>query len=93
MSTLYYQWNHIDNMPILPESRHIKVQGKPGTGKKFVIKTMRNITKNMLNRNHLDEATSPTGVVASLIDGKTHFRSLRISVSSKKSTILPQTLL
>ena len=71
-------------MPILPESHHIKIQGKPGTGKFFVIKTMSNITKNILESNHYDEATAPTGVAASLIDGMTHFRSLKIPVSGKK---------
>ena len=44
---------------------------------------MRNITKNILKSNNFDEATAPTGVAASLIDGKTHLRSLKILVSSK----------
>ena len=28
-----YQWNHIKTMPILSESHHIKIRGKPGAGK------------------------------------------------------------
>ena len=71
-------------MPTLPESHHIRIQGNLGTGKTFVIKIMRNITKNVLKCNHYDEATAPTGVAASLIDDKTHFRGLRIPVSGKK---------
>ena len=48
---VHYQWNHIDTMHILPESHHIKIQGKPGAGKTFVIKAIRNITKNILKHN------------------------------------------
>ena len=44
---------------------------------------MRNITESMLKSNNLDEATAPTGVAVSLIDGKIHFRSFKIPVCSK----------
>ena len=35
-------------------------------------------------RNKYDEATAPTGVVASLVDGKTRYRSIIIPASNKK---------
>ena len=71
-------------MTILPGSYHIEIQGKPGRLETFIIKIMRNITKKILKINNFDEVAAPTSVPASLIDGKTHVRSLKIPVSSKK---------
>jgi len=79
---VHYQWFENGNM--YPKSHLIKIQGKPGTGKTFVIHTLRNITRNLFKSNKYDEASAPTGCAASLINGKTHFRSLRIPVSKKK---------
>ena len=79
---VHYEWQNIHHE--VPQCHHIKIQGKPGTGKSFVINTMRNITKSLFKSNKCDEATAPTGCAASLINGKTHFRSLRIPVASKK---------
>ena len=45
---------------------------------------MRNITKSLLKTSQCDEATAPTGSEASLIHGKTRFRSLIIPVGSGK---------
>ena len=63
---------------------HIKFQSKPGTGKYFFIHTMTNIHKSLLKTSQCDEATAPTGCPASLINGKTHYRSLKIPVTSGK---------
>ena len=62
----------------------IKVKGKPSTGKTFLIHTLKNLTRNCLKSNSCDEATALTGYAASLIDGKTHDRSLLTSVAKNK---------
>ena len=58
----------------------MKVQGKHGTGKSFVINTQ-NITNIDLKCNKSDIATNPTGYSPSLVDDKTHIRRLNIPVS------------
>ena len=50
---------------------------------KHCTRTLKNVTRNLFKINNYDEASVPT-VCASLIDGKTHFRSLRISVGRKQ---------
>ena len=60
----------------------MKVQGKHGTGKSFVINTQ-NITNIDLKCNKYDIATTLTGCDASLVDDKTHIRSLNVPVSRK----------
>ena len=73
-----------------PKSHHIKIQGKSGTEKYFVIHNFRNITRNLLQTNTYDEASAPTGYAASLINDKTHFWTLIIPVDKKSSTELLQ---
>ena len=60
----------------------MKVQGKHGTGKSFVINTQ-NITNIDLKYNKYDIATTPTGCATSLVDDNTHVRSLNIPISRK----------
>ena len=61
-----------------PPSQFVLVEGKPGTGKTFITKTLRNITRLLTECNSSDIATAPTGFAAALIDGSTHYRSLYI---------------
>ena len=61
-----------------PPSQFVLVEGKPGTGKTFITKTLRNITRLLTESNSSDIATAPTGCAAALIDGSTHYRSLYI---------------
>ena len=46
---VHYQW--FENANMYPESHHIKIQGKSGTGKNLVIHTFRNITRNLFQSN------------------------------------------
>ena len=68
----------------VPKCHYIKIQDKPGTGKLFVINTLRKITKVILKSNTWDITIAPTGCSAALIDCNILFRSLKIPVSSKK---------
>ena len=57
-----------------PPSQHVFVEGKPGTGKSFITKTLRNITRKLCKNNRADMASAPTGCAAALIEGSTHCR-------------------
>ena len=61
-----------------PPCQFVFVEGKPGTGKIFVTKTLRNITRMLSNNINSDMASAPFGCAAGLIDGSTHCRSLSI---------------
>jgi hypothetical protein len=63
------------SMPQPPFSAFVKVQGNPGTGKSFIIRTTRNITRQLMKTMGHDKATAPTGCAASLIDGATDARA------------------
>ena len=54
------------------------VEGKAGTGKTFVTKTLRNCRRMLSNNNNSDIASAPFGCAAALIDGSTHCQSLSI---------------
>ena len=56
------------------------VEGKPGTGKTFIIKTLRNVTRLLQKSNYSDMASAPTGCATALIDGQKHFRSCSIAM-------------
>ena len=58
----------------------IFVEGKPGSGKTFVIKTLCNINRIISQTNLSDMASDPTGCASALIGGSTHFRTCRIPV-------------
>ena len=64
--------------PPPPPSIFVKIQGKPGTGKTFVTKTLQNITCNLTKSNGRDAGSAPTGCAASLFGGKKHHRSFNI---------------
>jgi hypothetical protein len=58
----------------IPSSYVVKVQGKPGAGKTFILCTTHNITRNVFGKMYFDIATVTTGVAADLICGETHIR-------------------
>ena len=84
---LYYQrqWKLFQKGEIVerPPSLFTLVEGKPGTGKTFVTKTLRNVTRLLWGSNSADMASAPTGCAAALIDGKTHCRSCSIPTGTK----------
>jgi hypothetical protein len=72
----------------VPPMQTIYVEGLPGVGKTFLINTLRNICKNILQNNNADAASAPTGCAAALIDGSTHARMMAIPVG-KDATKAP----
>ena len=75
-----YKNNRLD---YLPKQQFIFVEGKPGTGKSFIVKTLRNINRVIYNSNYVDIASASTGCASALIGGSTHFRICKIPVGSK----------
>ena len=73
--TKQYEDEHLDSPP---PSQTVFVEGLPGVGKTFLIRTLRNITKIITNRNDSVMASAPTGCAASMIDGSTHNRQLGV---------------
>jgi len=57
-----------------PPSMFLLVEGKPGSGKSFILKTLRNITRVIMNSNCAELTSAPTGVAGSLINASTHCR-------------------
>ena len=70
-----------------PPSVHVKVQGKPGTGKTFVTKTLQNITRNIFQSNDRDGGSAPTGCAAFLFGGKTHHRAVSMPTGRKLNQV------
>ena len=68
---------------VLPKQQFIFVEGKPGTGKTFIVKTLRNINRIIHKSNLVDIASAPTGCASALIGGSTHFRICKIPVGKK----------
>ena len=62
-----------------PPDQRVLVEGLPGTGKSWVIKTMRNIIRQLYGTNTADIASTPTGSSAALINGMTHYRAASIT--------------
>ena len=50
----------------------IWVEGKPGTRKSLITKTLQNITPIITQRNSSDSVSAPTGCAAALINDTTH---------------------
>mmetsp|Transcript_10254 Transcript_10254/g.15492 ORF Transcript_10254/g.15492 Transcript_10254/m.15492 type:complete len:241 (+) Transcript_10254:654-1376(+) len=69
--------------PPRPPDQHLLIEGLPGTGKTFIIKTIRNMTRKIHKSNRADLACAPTGCAASLIDGSTTCRSFSIPTGKK----------
>ena len=67
----------------LPPSYRVYVQGNPGSGKSFVIHTIRNIVRNLTKSMEHDLATAPTGCAASLFRGQTAPRALKYKCGKK----------
>jgi hypothetical protein len=61
-----------------PPCQHVLVEGLPGTGKTFIILTLRNITRQIYKNNLSDMASAPTGCAAALIYGSTICRNYSI---------------
>jgi PIF1 helicase. len=59
-----------DNPP--PPSIFLLVEGKAGSGKSFILKTLRNITRAIMKSNLAELTSAPTGVAGSLINASTH---------------------
>jgi hypothetical protein len=57
-----------------PPSIFLLVEGKPGSGKSFILKTLRNITRIIMKSNRAELTSAPTGVAGSLINASTHCR-------------------
>lgn len=57
-----------------PPSIFLLVEGKPGSGKSFILKTLRNITRAIMKSNLAELTSAPTGVAGSLINASTHCR-------------------
>jgi hypothetical protein len=70
-----------------PPDRRILVAGLPGVGKTWIINTLRNITRLLYKRNLADMATTPTGSLAALIQGKTHFRAPNIPTGTEMKQV------
>ena len=65
-----------------PPSLMTWVEGKPGTGKSFATKTLRNITRMITQRNSSDLVSAPTGCAAALINATTHNRCSSIPIGN-----------
>ena len=81
---LYSQHNDGENN-IIPNQQFVFVEGKPGTGKTFVVKTLRNMNRIIHQSNLCDLASASTGCASVLIDGSTHYRLCKIPTGSKIS--------
>lgn len=57
-----------------PPSIFLLVEGKPGSGKSFILKTLWNITRAIMKFNNAELTSAPTGVAGSLINASTHCR-------------------
>ena len=79
----HLQTRNQDTFEGAPENFLVTVEGLPGTGKTFVIKTIRNITRKLHSSNMSDMATTPTGCAADLIGGSTHYRACKIPVGKQ----------
>ena len=91
---LYYQYllhqyqenlrdHEQSNQPPPPPTQCVFCEGKPGTGKTFVVNTCRNMNRKIHRRNTADMASAPTGCAAALIDGSTHCRCASIPTGAK----------
>ena len=84
---LYYHYRlklyRMKKIKTHPPCQFVFIEGKPGTGKTFVTRTLRNCTRMLSNNSNSDMASAPTGCAAALIDGSTHCRSLSIPAGQR----------
>eukprot|EP00957_Ditylum_brightwellii_P121581 9271996-Ditylum_brightwellii.AAC.1 len=78
-------YNNPSDVPLSP-LLHVKCQGKPGTGKSFVIMTLRNITRILLKSNLADGVCAPIGCTSTLLSGITMHHLFKIPTG--KDTLL-----
>ena len=80
--------NNENMSQLMPPQSHVKCHGNTGTGRDFVIISMRNITRNLSNSNKDDQALGPTGCSSSLINGTTNniFFIINVGKEFKKVT-------
>ena len=64
--------------PKPPSCFNFYVEGKPGTGKTFVLKTARNMVRVVKNSNHAELSLAPTGCASAIIQASTHCRTNKI---------------
>jgi hypothetical protein len=88
--------SNVDNPQPAPPSLFMYVQGNPGTGKSFVIGTVRNVVISISQSMSRCLTCAPTGCAASLINGKTVTRAAKMPTGKKlKSRVdskLPSTV-
>jgi hypothetical protein len=77
--------NVIHNTPLPPPSIFLLVEGKPGSGKSFILKTLRNISRVIMKSNKAELTSAPTGVAGSLINASTHCRVASIPTGKEAS--------
>ena len=75
--------NSEDDNAKCPPMQLVFCEGEPGTGKTFVVTTMRNMMRNLYQHNAADMTSAQTGNAAALIQGSTHYRALHIPVGTK----------
>ena len=69
--------------PLPPDSIFLHTQGNPGAGKTFCGKTMLNVVRSVFNTKRMDKAVAPTGCAASLLNGETSARGIKLPVGKK----------
>ena len=72
-----------DDFPKAPESLFVYIQGNPGAGKTFCGRTMINMVRCVFGMQGKDKAIAPTGCAASLLNGATCARGIKIPVGNK----------
>ena len=72
----------ISNSDSTPKNINMYVQGNPGTGKTFVIKTAMNMIRSVFNDQGKVQSVAPTGCAASLSGGQTLHRFFSFSTKS-----------
>ena len=84
---LYYQYmlfqHSLDDSNENPNQQFIFVEGKPGTGKTFVVRTLQYINSVIHKSKLCVLSSAPTGCASALIKGSTHFRVCKIPTGFK----------
>ena len=75
-----------------PPSLHCYVQGNPGTGKSYVIRTLNNCLRMITGAMDRVLNLAPTGCAASLIGGKTTNRGVKMPTGKKLTERVDETL-
>jgi hypothetical protein len=73
-----------EKISLPPPCLRAYIQGNPGTGKTFMILTMRNMIRQLYDSSKQDRAVTPTGCSADLIHGETVYRAAKVPAGNKK---------